>query len=181
MLCYGQPYIPFLGGFLRSGELTVPSDAAFDPGAHVCFSDVSLDSVTKPQVLKIRLKASKTDPFGKGVDIVLVRTNDGRCPISAVLAYLAVRGNAPGFLFRFKDDGLLTKHRFITSVREALASLGLNPIWAATTAGACGIGDATIKMLGRWESSAYQLYIRTPRDELARFSLVLDRHESIVF
>ncbi len=31
---------------------------------------------------------------------------------------------------------------------------------AATTAASRGIGDATIKMLGRWNSEAYQLYIK---------------------
>ena len=35
------------------------------------------------------------------------------------------------------------------------------------TAAACGIPDATIKMLGRWQSLAYSLYIRTPRVQLA--------------
>ena len=43
-------------------------------------------------------------------------------------------------------------------------------IGAATTAAACGIPDTTIKMLGRWRSSAYTLYIRTPRAQLASVS-----------
>ena len=34
-------------------------------------------------------------------------------------------------------------------------------------AAACGISNATIKMLGRWECSAYSLYIKTPRAQLA--------------
>ena len=46
-------------------------------------------------------------------------------------------------------------------------------IGAATTAGECGINEYTIKMLGRWQSSAYQLYIRTPRETLAGFLSVL--------
>ena len=33
-----------------------------------------------------------------------------------------------------------------------------------------GISDVHIKMLGRCKSSAYQSYIRTPRDQLARLS-----------
>jgi len=43
-------------------------------------------------------------------------------------------------------------------------------IGAATTAAQVGVEDATIKMLGRWESAAYQRYIRTPRDQLASLS-----------
>jgi len=30
--------------------------------------------------------------------------------------------------------------------------------------------DNQIKMLGRWQSDAYQCYIKTPREELAKLS-----------
>ena len=67
-------------------------------------------------------------------------------------------------------------------VREALSSAGMDVliysghsfrIGAATTALRAGISDANIKMLGRWESSAYQLYLKTPREELASVSTML--------
>ena len=35
-------------------------------------------------------------------------------------------------------------------------------IGAATTATQCGIPDHLFKILGRWSSDAYQLYVRTP-------------------
>ena len=85
-------------GFFRAGELTVPSESAFDSTTHLCFPDVSLDCIHNPQVVKLRLKASKTDPFRKGVDVVLGRTHTETCPITALLAYLALRGTSPGFL-----------------------------------------------------------------------------------
>ena len=43
-------------------------------------------------------------------------------------------------------------------------------IGAATTAAHVGVEDSVIKMLGRWESSAYQQYLRTPQDALAAIS-----------
>ena len=43
-------------------------------------------------------------------------------------------------------------------------------IGAATTAALRGVEDSVIKMLGRWESSAYQRYLRTPRKSLAALS-----------
>ena len=46
-------------------------------------------------------------------------------------------------------------------------------IGAATAAAAAGIPDHTIKMLGRWQSEAYHLYIRTPRETLAGYSRLL--------
>ena len=79
--------------------------------------------------------------------------------------------------------------RFVAKVREAMSLAGLNydnysghsfRIGAAMTAAQKGISDSTIKMLGRWKSSAYALYIKTPRDHLARFSATLvseDKYE----
>ena len=169
-------------GFMRAGEMTVPSETSFDPSSHLCITDVTLDSITNPRMVKLNLKTSKTDPFRKGVEIVLGRTDNALCPVTALLAYLAIRGRGPGFLFLFADGRPLTKQRFISKVREALASVGVDPsqyaghsfrIGAATTANARGLNDSTIQMLGRWQSSAYKLYIRTPREELASFSAIL--------
>jgi len=50
-------------GFLRSGELTVPTDSGLDDGVHLTFNDISVDCTEKPQVNCVRIKASKTDPF----------------------------------------------------------------------------------------------------------------------
>ncbi len=169
-------------GFMRSGEMTVPSESAFDPSTHLCFGDVSVDDIAAPGIVKLRLKASKTDPFRKGVEIVLGRTHTALCPVTALLSYLAIRGNRPGFLFLFEDDRPLTKAHFILKVREALSHLGIDSsryaghsfrIGAATAAGAQGIDDSVIQMLGRWKSSAYQRYIQTPRDQLARYSALI--------
>lgn len=71
---------------MRSGEVTVPSDATFDPITHLIASDISADNTTNPSWLKLLLKASKTDPFRKGVDAVIRRTNTKLCPVAAVLA-----------------------------------------------------------------------------------------------
>ena len=46
-------------GFLRAGEITVPSDTAYDEGAHL----VAVDSYSKSKSYKNKIKASKTDPF----------------------------------------------------------------------------------------------------------------------
>ena len=41
-------------------------------------------------------------------------------------------------------------------------------IGAATVAKEAGISNVHIKMLGHWNSDAYQLYVRTPKEYLAR-------------
>ena len=38
---------------------------------------------------------------------------------------------------------------------------------AATAAAQAGLSDSTIQTLGRWNSTAFLSYIRTPRNELA--------------
>ena len=85
--------------FCRSGELTVPSEKSFDPSSHLTVDDVSVDNLKKPSVLAIQLKKSKTDPFQKGVNIALGRTQNELCPVSALLSYLQRRGKKPGPLF----------------------------------------------------------------------------------
>lgn len=169
-------------GFFRAGEITIPTQSSYDPGAHLNFGDIALDDPAKPRVLRIRLKASKTDPFRKGVDIFVGSTDSDLCPVAATLSFLASRGSQPGFLFKFRDGHLLTKAIFITQVRKALAAAGVDyagysghsfRIGAATTAHSRGISDATIQMLGRWKSSAYRQYVQTPRNALAAFSAQL--------
>ncbi len=44
---------------------------------------------------------------------------------------------------------------------------------AATMAAKRGMDDSVIKMLGRWKSSAFQLYVRTLRVQLAAISKTL--------
>ena len=169
-------------GFFRAGELTIRTESGYDASAHVSFQDVSIDSLTTPQTLQVRLKSSKTDPFRTGVDVFVGRTYCSLCPVSAVLDYMTRRGSAPGPLFIFADGKPLTRARFVAEVKAALSWAGVDSTYysghsfrsgAATTAARQGIGDATIKMLGRWRSSAYQVYIKTPRAQLAKVSQTL--------
>ena len=147
-------------GFLRAGEISVPSEAAYDKGEHLNFSDVAIDNLSNPRVLKVKIKASKTDPFRKGVEICVGKTDNKLCPVTAMLAYLARRGQEDGMLFKFEDGKLLTRERFVTRVRAALTAAGIDckpysghsfRIGAATAAGKKGLLPATIKTLGRWE------------------------------
>ena len=112
------------------------------------------------------------------------RTGNALCPVAAMLSYMSVRGGAEGPLFRFKDGRLLTRERFVPRVRDALSTAGIDEslfaghsfrIGAATTAAQAGTPDATIQLLGIWKSTAYLLYIKTPRDQLASVSQTLSK------
>ena len=169
-------------GFLRVSEFTVPADNQYDDSCHLSFSSVCIDSRVNPQQLRITIKQSKTDPFRKGVDIYLGATRDSICPVRGILPYLAIRGDHQGPLFVFKDGRSLTRHRFSTALNSLLRQLQIDAqsynthsfrIGAATSARQANIPDSLIKMLGRWKSEAYQSYIRTPPQELARLSKFL--------
>ena len=167
-------------GFMRSGELTIPSAKSYDAGAHLSFQDVTMDCVHNPRILRVNLKASKTDPFRVGVNVYVGTTGNGLYPVTAVLHYNMVeRGPGPGPFFKFEDGSPLTRAKFVVKVKEALSLAGVDCTaysghsfrsGAATTAAKQGVSDATIKMLGRWKSSAYQIYIKTPKKQLASYS-----------
>ena len=89
--------------FLRSGEITIPSEAAYDKAVHLNMEDIVVDNVVNPSTVKVVMKASKTDQFRKGVDIYLGRTHNELCPVEVILAYIACRGKQSGFFFRFQD------------------------------------------------------------------------------
>ena len=104
-------------GFPRSGDMVVPSNASFDAAAHLCFGDIAINSRTEPSAMTVHLKSSKTDPFRKGVSLLIGTGNAEICPVAAVLSYMVQRGPAPGPLFRFSDGCYLTRARFVAALR----------------------------------------------------------------
>ena len=81
----------------------MPSESAYDKDTHLNMEDVSVDSVANPTVVKVQIKASKTDQFRKGVAVFVGRTDNNLCPVAAILAYIARRGTESGFFFRFEN------------------------------------------------------------------------------
>ena len=75
-------------GFLRAGEMTVPSDSMYDPATHLSRSDLAVDNPNAPTVMRVLIKQSKTDPFRKGVHLFLGKTATDLCPVTAMLSYL---------------------------------------------------------------------------------------------
>ena len=102
-------------GFLRAGEFTALSPSEYDPNVHLSLADVALDSHSSPSVLMVRLKQSKTDPFGLGVNIFVGKTNyHTLCTLLAMTSYLCARGpiQAP-----FSYLGMVPSHLPISGVR----------------------------------------------------------------
>lgn len=162
-------------GFLRSSEFTVPSSTSFSEEFHLCVGDISVDSASAPASLRVHIKASKTDPFRQGCYIHIGRGKPPLCAVDSVLSYLSRRGDRPGPLF-IMESGLPFSRSLLTSwLRRSLSSCGIGGnysshsfrIGAATVAAQNGIPDHLIQALGRWSSTAYLQYIRTPSEALA--------------
>ena len=112
-------------GFMRSGEFTCSPSG--NPGnCALTLSDVQIDSRTNPQVLRISLRRSKTDPFGAGTYLHIGRTSTVICPVSALLAYLAIRPPSPGPLFIFSDGTPLTRRQLVSHLHKALEGMGVD-------------------------------------------------------
>ena len=168
-------------GFLRMGEAVVPA-AGYDPAVHLSYTDAHVNDRSSPEWMGVRIKASKTDPFRRGITIYIGATGEDLCPVAALLGYMVLRGNREGPMFVFANGDHLTRNRFVTQLRRALSAAGVDcrhyaghsfRIGAATTASMCGMQDSLIKTLGRWESSAYTVYIRTPPSTLIAVSRTL--------
>jgi len=171
-------------GFLRCAEFTTPCLSQFTSDKHLSATDVAVDNRENPTMLAVKIKSSKTDPFGEGVTIYLGKTDNVLCPVAAILEYLIRRGNHPGPLFVLQDGRPLSRSMLVEKVRQALRRAGIDAseynghsfrIGAATTAAAQGISVPLIKTLGRWRSEAFHTYIKIPRDTLASVSATLSQ------
>ena len=131
-------------------------------------------SLARPQQMSIFLKASKTDAFRHGHTLVIACSASQVCAVTAMCNYfLAARPRGP--LFVFQSGRLLTRSVVVNLLRDAARNAGVPHnslkghsfrIGAASTAAAAGMPDWLIKVLRRWSSDCYQLYIRTPRNVL---------------
>jgi len=63
-------------GLLRSGKVVAPAVGQYDPSDHLCFEDIQVDSQAAPTCLHVRIKASKTHPFRRGVTLAVGRTDN---------------------------------------------------------------------------------------------------------
>ena len=97
------------------------------------------------------------------------------CAVSAMQQFFLTTRPSRGPLFSFRSGRLLTRSAVICLLRDAARCAGLPyhslkghsfRIEAASTAAAAGLPDWLIKVLGRWSSDCYQLYIRTPQQVL---------------
>ena len=154
----------------------LPSSLSPAHQASTQVSDVSVGVPLNPSCLQVFIKASKTDPFRQGCNILIGLGLPPLCAVQAVVSYLALRGHRPGPLFLLENGLPLTRSLVTDRLRAIPLSAGLPGdfsshsfrIGAATSAARACVPDHLIQVLGRWKRDAYKQYIRTPPDLITR-------------
>lgn len=178
-------------GLFRLGELLPPPKSELE----LKNSDVLM---TSEHHATVHLRRSKTDQFGRGAHVNLFATNDDTCPLTAIRELrkaqdkegITVNGLTP--LFAVKATGAarsLTKPELIKKMRHAVGALAkAHPEWGliskdfaghslrrggATSLALRGVTQPVLRLLGRWESDAVNLYIDLPVTSLKEASKVM--------
>ncbi|XP_077977481.1 uncharacterized protein LOC144433044 [Glandiceps talaboti] len=161
-------------GFLRVSEFTAPTTSTFDQHRTLLSNDITITN----HALTVHIKASKTDPFRRGSDIMIAKSDAPICAVNAYQDYrcLKPRGcdHVPAFIFA--NGNFLTRQSLTENMQRLLRSSGVPNTTcftthsfrsrAATTAAKAGLPVWLIKTLGRWHSDCYQRYITTPASVL---------------
>lgn len=118
------------------------------------------------EALELTLPSFKTDPFRRGVTLIIAVTGDEACARTS-LNYLVTRFLAP-LLASLFDLGYSYTRTHVTEVlRNTLATLNIEGHYfghsfrrgAAISARRAGLSEEEIQLLGRWKFDSYRLYI----------------------
>jgi hypothetical protein len=164
-------------GFLRCGEFTIVNQKHENI---LRIADIKMDADRNGFTLTLR--SSKTDPFRKGINIRVFKSNKSVCPVRAMCEYLEMRqkvkyGDELSALFIDHLGKPLSRTVFLGKLKDLLDTMGLCDgnfnghsfrIGAATSAERGQVPDHMIKTLGRWSSDCYTRYVRTDDTTLSR-------------
>ena len=172
--CYAAALSAFFG-LARLGELTVPSVTSFDSKIHATVNDLVFGSDQAGRnYAKINLPAAKTDdPNSTEMQSLYLTCQQNTLnPLEALRNHRRINAapdNASLFAYRTSDGNFrpLTKSAFLNrlqSVWEAAGIVGLFGhsfrIGGASFFLAKGVSVEMVRLLGRWRSIAFELYLR---------------------
>ena len=112
--------------FFRAGKLMVFSPSAYNSAAHLSWGDISISE--DGRMLRVFLKRSKTNQYGRGIEAFIGSTNDALCPVDTMHTYATRHSSAVGAFFCSEGGVPLAKPRFVEMVRAALTCAGVSTI-----------------------------------------------------
>jgi integrase len=159
-------------GFMRTAEITYEAKDLENAKVfeHTKLQRRDVTFAENDEHAIVRLRSSKADYEHKGVEIVVAKTGDHTCPVSALRALVTLDPQPPKSpLFR-THSGPFSRAKFITEMRRRLKTKGYTE-WksysghsprrgAAQHAADNGILESDIQHLGRWSSQAYKGYFQ---------------------
>lgn len=152
-------------GLLRTGEFTYEANEAGDP-------EFARWKVTRRSILlheefmTLRLPASKTDPFRKGINIHITATGDAACPVKSMRRLLSLGELDAAPLFQARGQAFSRKY-VTEALRRSLARCGIQGYYTgysfrrggANHALNIGMRHDEVQAMGRWRSDAYKTYL----------------------
>ena len=165
-------------GCMRSGEICLKDDAVFDQNIHLCLADICFNEQEKYFTLLV--KRSKTDKFNTGVKIFIGCSGHKVCAYCSTKKYIASIKSSSKHSPLFVHHGCkpLRRSYFIDAVRALLTLQHYDAnnfsghsfrAGSATMASFKSFKDWEIKLLGRWQSEVYNIYLRK-RELVASFA-----------
>ena len=114
------------------------------------------------------------DTFSMGITVVVGCFRAKPCTHCSLLSYMETLPNNASSnppLFQVGVDVAMKKSYFINALKLCLIDVGLNPALygghsfrsgSASSASLKGFSDWEIKLMGRWQSEVYRIYLRKP-------------------
>ncbi|XP_077870385.1 uncharacterized protein LOC102807950 [Saccoglossus kowalevskii] len=141
-------------GFLRVSEFVAPASTTFDPQCTLLTTDITCNTD-----LVIALKASKTNPFRRGCNIIIAPSQSSVCAVQAYQAYKALHSSVAHLpAFQFANSTFLMRQAVSNHIQDLLTRASVPDVncytthsfrsGAATTAADANLPDWLIKALG---------------------------------
>jgi hypothetical protein len=128
-------------------------------------------STLRIRYIVLHLDASKSDPLRAGVDVTIASPTALRALRSYARYCTSPTITSSTPLFHFADGRAVHRQWLMKQVDQLLLLIGHEPRsysshsfrkGGASSLQAAGVGDAAIRLLGRWKSDAFNLYVRHP-------------------
>jgi len=179
-LMWALSTLMFFGAF-RISELVSQQESVFDPDHTLLGEDIRLVQTKTGGVLEVTLKCPKENRDGKPTIVDVFESGTALCPVTAFRKWAKFSKPQHGLpLFKDKSGTPMTARKFNSFLHTMLGdqaserggTLTSHSFRAGITTimGTMGFADEEIKLVGRWSSRAFTIYMKGPRTQRANIA-----------
>ena len=188
-LLWALSTLMFFGAF-RISELVSTHEATFDPDKTLLGEDIKLVNTSSGGVLIVTVKCPKECKDGKPTVVDVFESGGNLCPVTAFRKWSNIRKPEVGLpLFRDGRGTPMTAKKFNNYLRTLLGdqaeerggTITSHSFRAGITTimGTMGFDDEEIKVVGRWSSRAFTIYMKGPRTQRAKIAKKMTEWEKM--